>query len=78
MAALDRDQVEKALDIARVELNKHGGNVLLMGVNDEGVVLVKLAGACSGCSSAKATLKDIIEKTLKEQLPQVSRVEALL
>ncbi|MCB2226568.1 MAG: NifU family protein [Desulfarculaceae bacterium] len=78
MGQLSKDQVEAALGIARAELAKHGGNVELLGVNDQNVVLVRLMGACSGCASAKVTLKEIIEKSLKEQLPAVARVEALM
>lgn len=78
MGALTRLEVEAALDQARPELIKHGGNVELMGVNAEGVVLVRLVGACSGCKHAGATLANIIEKALKERLPGVSRVEALM
>ena len=78
MAEVNRDAVEQALDVARAELKKHGGNVDLVGVNDQGVVLVRLMGACSGCASANVTLKEIIEKSLKEQLPGINRVEALM
>ncbi|BEQ14930.1 NifU family protein [Desulfoferula mesophila] len=78
MAEVSREAVEKALDAARAELKKHGGNVDLVGVNDQGVVLVRLMGACSGCASANVTLKEIIEKSLKEQLPGINRVEALM
>ena len=78
MAEVNRDAVEQALDVARAELKKHGGNVELVGVNDQGVVLVRLMGACSGCASANVTLKEIIEKSLKEQLPGINRVEALM
>lgn len=75
---LSREEVDVALEAARPELIKHGGNVELLGVNEQGVVLVRLTGACSGCKFASATLHDIIEKALKERLPQVTRVEALL
>lgn len=78
MAEVNREAVEQALSQARTELKKHGGNVELLGVNDQGVVLVRLMGACSGCASANVTLKEIIEKSLKEQLPGVTRVEALM
>ena len=78
MTAYSRDEVEKALDMARPELQKHGGNVKLMGVNAEGVVLVSLTGACQGCKHASATLHNIIEKALKEKLPGIQRVEAML
>ncbi len=78
MAGLTREAVEEALQQARAELIKHGGNVDLLGVNDQGVVLVRLTGACSGCASANVTLKEIIEKTLKDKLPAVQRVEAVM
>jgi Fe-S cluster biogenesis protein NfuA len=78
MAELTRDAVEAALEKARPELKKHGGNVELLGVNDQGVVLVTLTGACSGCKHASATLHNVIEKALKEQLPKITRVEALM
>ncbi|MCF8031513.1 MAG: NifU family protein [Desulfarculaceae bacterium] len=78
MAKVSRQEVEAALGSAREELAKHGGNVELMGVNDQGVVLVRLMGACSGCPSANVTLKEIIEKSLKEKLPAIERVEAMM
>ena len=78
MSQISKEEVEAALDEAREPLRQHGGNVELLGVNDEGVVLVKLVGACAGCASASVTLKEIIEKALKEKLPGVTRVEALM
>ena len=78
MAAPSKDQVEQALQEARVELGKHGGSVDLLGVSQDGVVLVRLTGACSGCASANATLKNVIEKSLKELLPGIVRVDALM
>ncbi|ADK85268.1 nitrogen-fixing NifU domain protein [Desulfarculus baarsii DSM 2075] len=78
MDALTKDMVEQALQEARAELAKHHGNVEVLAVNQEGVVLVRLTGACSGCKSAPLTLRDVIEKSLKARLPQVTRVDALL
>jgi Fe-S cluster biogenesis protein NfuA len=75
---LEREQVEQALDAARPELVKHGGNVDLLGVSPDGVVLLRLTGACSGCKHASATLHNILEKALKERLPEISRVEAVM
>lgn len=77
MSALSKEKVEAALEAARPELVKHGGNVELMAVNDQGVVLVRLLGACSGCKHAGATLKNVVEKSLKEQIPEILRVEAI-
>lgn len=78
MAAPTRAEVEAALDKCRGELIKHGGNVQLLGVNDQGVVLVRLIGACSGCKSAGATLHNVIEKALREELPGVTSVQAVM
>lgn len=73
-----RGEVEQALEAARPVLVEHGGNVELVGVSPDGVVLVRLVGACSGCKHASATLHNIIEKELKERLPGILRVEAIL
>lgn len=79
MAVITRQQVEAALDKARKELKSHGGNVELLGINKQGVVLVRLVGACSGCKSAGATLHNVIEKTLMEELPGgVTSVQAVM
>ena len=77
MSTFSKQEVEKALEAARVELAKHGGNVELLAVNDQGVVLVRLTGACSGCKHAGATLKNVVEKALKEKIPSILRVEAI-
>jgi len=71
-----REKVEKALVKVRSFLQADGGDVELVEVTEEGVVRVKLTGACSGCPMASMTLKTGIEKTLKEEVPEVKRVEA--
>ena len=68
------EEVKKALEEIRPLLQADGGDVKLVGV-DDGVVKLKLIGACSGCAMAKMTLKMGIEKKLKEKLPQIKRVE---
>lgn len=78
MAAPTREEVETSLALARPELQKHGGDVELLGVNDKGVVLVRLTGACQGCKAAGATLHNVIEKTLKTRLPGVTSVQAVM
>ena len=72
-----REEVEKALDEVRPMLMSDGGNVELIDVNDEGVVLVKLQGSCSGCPSATITLKQGIERIVKEKVPGVTAVESI-
>ncbi len=71
------DRVDAALDIIRPALVMDGGNVELVNVSDDGVVLVKLVGACHGCPASTMTLKAGIEATLKEHVPEVSRVESV-
>ena len=72
-----QEKVEKALVKVRSFLQADGGDVELVEVTEEGVVRVKLTGACSGCPMASMTLKTGIEKTLKEEVPEVKRVEAV-
>lgn len=72
-----QEKVEKALAKVRSFLQADGGDVELIEVTDDGVVKVKLTGACGGCPMASMTLKTGIEKTLKEEVPEVKRVEAV-
>ncbi|MEE8483106.1 MAG: NifU family protein [Nitrospinota bacterium] len=72
-----KEEVEKALGEIRPMLQNDGGDVELVDVSDEGVVLVKLQGACSGCPSATVTLKQGIERTIMEKVPAVKAVEAI-
>lgn len=71
-----QEKVENALAKVRSFLQADGGDVELVEVTEEGVVRVKLTGACSGCPMASMTLKTGIEKILKEEVPEVKRVEA--
>lgn len=70
-----RDAVEKALDLVRPALQADGGNVELVNVTDDGVVSVKLTGACGSCPMSTMTLKMGVERVLKEQVPGVTSVE---
>ena len=71
-----KEQVEKALEKIRPSLRVDGGDVELVGV-EEGVVSVKLVGACGGCPMSQMTLKNGIERLLKEQIPEVKEVVAV-
>ncbi len=71
-----RDKVEEILDKIRPSLMMDGGNVELVDVND-GIVKVKLTGACSGCAMATLTLKMGIERVLKQEIPEVKEVVAV-
>lgn len=72
-----REEVEKALENIRKSLQADGGDVYLVDVTDEGIVKVKLIGACVGCPMASITLANGIEKTLKQQVPEVKSVMAV-
>jgi Fe-S cluster biogenesis protein NfuA len=66
--------VKKAIDRIRPSLQADGGDVELIDVDDDGVVKVKLMGACHGCPMAQMTLKNGIEKSLKQEIPAVKSV----
>jgi Fe-S cluster biogenesis protein NfuA len=68
-----RDKVEAALDKIRPNLMADGGDVQLVDVK-EGVVTVRLLGACGGCPMATMTLRQGIERKLKEEVPEVKKV----
>jgi Fe-S cluster biogenesis protein NfuA len=71
-----RENIEKALEKIRPALQADGGDVELIDVID-GVVKVRLKGACGGCPMSQMTLKMGIEKILKQQVPEVKSVEAI-
>jgi Fe-S cluster biogenesis protein NfuA len=70
-----REKVEKALEEIRPYLQADGGNVELVDVTDDGVVRVKLTGACGCCPMSTYTLKMGIEQKLKEKVPEIKSVE---
>ena len=72
-----KEKVERSLKSVRPYLQADGGDVELVDVSDEGVVFVRLAGACRGCPGARMTLQMGIERILKEQVPEVKNVEAV-
>lgn len=72
-----RDKIENALQKVRPSLQADGGDVELINVDDDGVVSVKLTGACGGCPMSQMTLKMGIEKILKENVPEVKEVIAV-
>jgi len=71
-----RERVAKALEEFRPRLQADGGDVELLGV-DNGIVKVRLKGACVGCPMATMTLKMGVEQYLKKKIPEIVRVEAL-
>jgi Fe-S cluster biogenesis protein NfuA len=71
-----RDKVEEVLDKIRPVLIKDGGNVELVEVNN-GTVKLKLVGACAGCPMSTMTLKNGIERILKQEIPEIKEVVAV-
>jgi Fe-S cluster biogenesis protein NfuA len=71
------DQIELALDDIRPHLAVDGGNVSLVDVTDEMVVMVKWLGACESCSMSVMTMKAGVEQAVKSRLPQIRSVEAV-
>jgi len=72
-----RQRVEDALQLIRPALQADGGDVELVDVAEDGVVRVRLQGACGGCPMATITLQMGIERTLKQQVPEVTAVESV-
>ena len=70
-----KEKVEKALDEIRPALQADGGGVQLVDVTEDGVVKVKLTGACGHCPMSTQTLKMGIEARLKEKIPEIKSVE---
>ncbi len=68
------DRVEAVLHTLKPLVRRDGGDIELVEVDDDGVVRVRLLGACIGCPSSSLTLALGIEKNLKDQIPEVSRV----
>ena len=71
-----KEKIEEALNKIRPLLQADGGDVELVDV-DDGVVKVRLKGACAGCPMSQMTIKNGVEKLLKEQIPEVASVESV-
>jgi len=72
-----RDRIEKALDKVRPMLQADGGNVELVEVTPEGVVKLRLKGSCGCRPMSSMTLKNGIEKIIRQEVPEVKEVIAL-
>ena len=71
---LNEEKVQEVLDKIRPSIQSDGGDVELVDVGDDGIIKVKLTGACNGCPMATLTLKAGIERVLKEEIPEVKEV----
>ncbi len=71
------DRVLRALDSVRPGLQADGGDVELVGIDENGKVRIKLIGNCGDCPMSQITLQQGIERILKSQVPEVTSVEAI-
>lgn len=69
-----RGKVTEVLEKVRPVLQRDGGDVELVDVNEDGIVLVRLKGACQGCPGATMTIKAVIENLLVKEVPGVKQV----
>jgi Fe-S cluster biogenesis protein NfuA len=72
-----KERVQQAIDLIRPALQADGGDVELVEVTEDGVAKVQLQGACRGCPMSQLTLANGVERVVKEQVPEIQRVEAV-
>lgn len=72
-----QERINDAIEAIRGGLQSHGGDVELLGIDEDNTVRVRLQGACQGCPGAAMTMKMGIEKILKERVPEVKEVVAV-
>ena len=69
-----RDRVVRILNLIRPAVQDDGGDIELVDITDEGLVRIRLHGACVGCPSSSMTLRIGIEQNLREHVPEISGV----
>lgn len=74
---VDRSLLDAALEYIRPALQHDGGDLVLLGVDDDGTVNLNLVGACSGCPMSMMTLTAGIERILTDRVPGVTAVNAV-
>ena len=72
-----RDRVVRVINLIRPAVQSDGGDLELVDVTADGVVQIRLHGACVGCPSSTITLQMGIERNLKEHVPEVNSVRAI-
>ena len=72
-----KDKVSEVIDSIRPALQNHGGDIELVGTDEQNNVNVRLQGACQGCPGATMTMKMGIERILKQRVPEVKQVVAV-
>lgn len=71
-----RDKIEEVLEKIRVGLKTEGGDIELVDIKD-GVVYVRLTGACGTCSMSEHTMRNWVESNLKKEIPEITSVRAV-
>lgn len=71
------ERVQKALESIRPYLQADGGDVELVNVTEDGIVEVRLTGACVGCPMSQMTLRAGVERALIREIPGIKRVESV-
>ena len=71
-----KDKIEKALGTIRPALQADGGDIQLVSVED-GIVKVRLTGACGGCPMSQMTMRQGVEQAIKKAVPQIKKVIAV-
>ncbi len=72
-----KEKVEPVIEKIRPMLQADGGDIELIDVDDDGIVKVRLVGACAGCAMSQYTLKLGVERLLMKEVPEVKVVEAV-
>lgn len=72
-----QEKVKDTIDTIRGGLQSHGGDVELVGIDEDNTVRVRLQGACQGCPGATMTMKMGIERILRERVPEIKEVIAV-
>ena len=72
-----RGEVESVLGVIRNALRMEGGDIELVDISDDGVVSVKLTGSCAGCPFSQMTLKNFVERELKNNVDGIKEVVAV-
>lgn len=71
------ERVKETIDAIRPSLQAHGGDVEVVGIQEDNTVNLRLQGACQGCPGATMTMKMGIERILKDRVPEVKQVVAV-
>jgi len=74
---MDKEKVKDVIDKIRPGLQADGGDVELVNIKEDGIIEVELQGACAGCPMSQMTIKNGIERILKEEIPEVKEVKAV-